>query len=200
MTELVRPIALPPKPGTTQAADGLPRRKWTAEEIERMLEAGIIEHGERFELIGGELVAMAAKGRQHEFLKIELCAYWMKIRPPDLMVAPETALRLGPHDEPEPEFIVYPRSILPHDVRGDTVLLVVEIADSSLRRDRTIKAQTYAAFGVREYWVINARSRVTTVHRDPGPTGYASITEHGAEEWLTPLLAPALAVRLADFA
>ncbi len=185
---------------TTQAADGLPRRKWTASDIQKMLDAGILQSGERFELIGGELVAMASRGRQHEFLKIELNLYWVRRLPPDLVVAPETALRLGPYDEPEPEFIIYPRPILPHDVRGDSVLLVVEIAESSLRRDRSIKAHLYASFGVREYWVIHAAPRVTRVHREPGPAGYASITEHAADEVLTPLLAPALAVRLADLA
>jgi Uma2 family endonuclease len=187
-----------PQPRTTQAADGLPRRKWTASEIERMLEAGILQDGERFELIGGELVAMPAKGQQHELLKLELNVYWVRRLSPDLMLGQETPLRLGPYDEPEPEFIIYPRSIMPHDVRGDSVLLVVEIADSSLRRDRNIKAQLYASFGVREYWVIQASTRATWVHRDPVGSGYASIVERPAEELLTPLLAPALAVRLAD--
>jgi Uma2 family endonuclease len=196
MNELARLPALPP--GTTRAADGLPRRKWTAAEIERMLETGILRHGERFELIGGELIAMAARGQQHELLKIELNLYWARRLPPDLMLAPEAVLRLGPHDEPEPEFIIYPRSLPPHEVRGDTVLLVVEIADSRLGHDRTVKAQLYASFGVREYWVINARSRTTTVHREAGPVGYAFRAEHPAEETLIPMLAPALAVRLAD--
>jgi Uma2 family endonuclease len=163
-----------------------------------MLEAGLLQDGERFELIGGELVAMPAKGQQHELLKLELNVYWVRRLSPDLMLGQETPLRLGPYDEPEPEFIIYPRSIMPHDVRGDSVLLVVEIADSSLRRDRNIKAQLYASFGVREYWVIQASTRATWFHRDPVGSGYASIVERPAEELLTPLLAPALAVRLAD--
>ena len=54
MNEQLRHPLLPPRPpGTTQVADGLPRRKWSVDEIAKMLEAGIIEHGERFELIGG---------------------------------------------------------------------------------------------------------------------------------------------------
>jgi hypothetical protein len=53
---------------------------------------------------------------------------------------------------------------------------------------------------VREYWVIHAPTRLSRVHREPGPDGYASLTEHAADEVLAPLLAPALAVRLADLA
>ena len=83
-------------------------------------------------------------------------------------------------------------------MRGDTVLLVVEIADTSLRRDLKLKAQLYASFGVREYWVIHAPTRAITIHGDPGPNGYVVITENGANEVLTPTLAPGLAVKLAD--
>ena len=164
-----------------------------------MLDAGIIDSHDRFELIGGELVAMAAKGRRHELIKIELCAYFMDRRKPDLMIAQETPLRLGDYDEPEPEFIVYPAAMLAPDVRADTVLLVVEVANSSLRRDRTVKAARYSATGVREYWVINARTLVTTVFRDPHPEqGYRDRRDYAAGEMLTPLHAPALAVRLSE--
>ena len=78
-------------------------------------------------------------------------------------------------------------------------LLVVEVADSSLGHDRTVKAARYAAAGVREYWVINARKLETTVLRDPHPeTGYADKREYLAGELETPLLAKALALRLTD--
>ena len=114
------------------------------------------------------------------------------------MIARETALRLDEHWVPEPDFIVYPAALLAPDVRGDAVLLVVEIGDASLVDDHRVMAPMYARFGVREYWVINARRRVTTVHREPGTDGYGSIVEVAGDGLLAPLLAPALAVRLAD--
>ena len=193
-----RPAYFPPRPGTTRSGDGLPRRKWSVYDLQKMLEAGIIQSGERFELIGGDLVAMAAKGQHHELLKIALNFYWTRACTPALMVAQETPLRLDEFHEPEPEFIVYPRSIKPHDVRGDTVLLVVEVADSSLGHDLNYKAPIYASFGVREYWVINAVRRITTLHREPRPDGYASRLELSGSDRLVPSLAPELAVRLDD--
>jgi Uma2 family endonuclease len=106
-----------------------------------------------------------------------------------------------PYDAPEPDLIAFPSPLLVPDVRADTVLLVVEIADSSLPIDLNTKAPRYAATGVREYWVINAQSLVTTVHREPRPAGeYAACNEHPATEMLIPTLVPSLAVRLADLA
>jgi Uma2 family endonuclease len=169
----------------------LARRAWTVEEIERMLEAGILREPEPFELIGGELVAMAAKNRQHEVLRTELGLYWARRCPLDLKFASETPLRLGDYDAPEPDFIVYPASLHAPDVR-------VEIGDASLGNDLNTKAQRYAASGVREYWVINARTLVTTVHREPQSSGYADRRDLAATEVLTPLLAPSLGVRLAE--
>jgi Uma2 family endonuclease len=199
MNDLFRHSDRPARPATTQAADGLPRRAWTADEVARMIEAGILDEPEPFELIGGELVAMAAKNRQHEVLRTELGIDWGRRCPPDLKIAQETPLRLGDHDTPEPDLIVFPASLRAPDVRGDTVLLVVEIADASLGKDLTFKALRYAATGVREYWVINARTLVTAVHSEPQQDGrYATRQDIGPTGTLTPLLAPALAVRLSD--
>ncbi len=193
-------IARRPRPGTTQAADGLARRKWTAAEVQTMLEAGLVHEDDRFELIGGELVAMAAKGNRHERLKIALNGFWGRRLPPEITLAPESPLRLGPHDEPEPDLYLYPSAINPEDVRGDTVLLVVEAADSSLGYDLGLKSRLYASFGVREYWVIDANTMVTTIHREPAPASasYSAVREFAAEALLTPELAPSLAIRLAD--
>jgi Uma2 family endonuclease len=186
-------------PATTQVADGLPRRAWTVDEVERMVEVGILREPEPFELIGGELVAMAAKDRRHEVLRTELALYWGTRLGGDLKIASETPLRLGKHDAPEPDLIAFPASLFAPDVRADTVLLVVEIADTSLVGDLNTKAPRYAASGVRDYWVINARSLITTVFREPRQNGeYAYRQEFEARDMLVPTLAPSLAVRLAD--
>jgi Uma2 family endonuclease len=180
----------------TRFADGWPRRMWSVADVHGMLECGILQHGERFELVGGELVAMPPKGPLHEDLKTALNSYWIRSAPDAIHIAQETSFRLGDNDEPEPEFIVYPAGIRRRDVRGDTVLLVVEIADSSLLHDQNIKGPRYAAAGVREYWVIAARSLTTTVYTDPGSDGFASRREVPSSDLLTPTLAPSLALRL----
>lgn len=202
MNEHVRPSPTPrswrPEPGTTRFADGMERRRWTAEEVRRMLDAGILLEDEPFELIGGELVARMQKGNRHELVRTELTLWWADRRPRFVKFAGEAPLRLGPHSEPEPDLVLFPATLGINDVRGDSVLLVVEIADSSLRWDKRQKASIYAGFGVRDYWVIEAESLATLVHREPGPSGYARIETVEASAMLTPLLVPELALRLAD--
>ena len=97
-----------------------------------------------------------------------------------------------------PDLLVRPATIKVPDVRGITALLVVEIADSSLDYDRKTKAEVYARFGVREYWVVNAWTLDTRVHRQPTGSGYGSIVDAPPSQQLTPMLAPTLAVRLAE--
>jgi len=89
MKDIVRNPAFgsPPEPATTQVADGLPRRAWTVDEVERMVEVGILREPEPFELIGGELVAMAPKDRRHEVLRTELALYWADRRAREIKIA-----------------------------------------------------------------------------------------------------------------
>lgn len=78
------------------------------------------------------------------------------------------------------------------------VLLAIEVAHSSSRFDTSTKAALYARLGVRDYWVVNAESLTARVHRQPSSTAYASVIEVPPSEVLVPLLAPPLAVKLAD--
>ena len=177
---------------------GVAPRKWTGDEVLAMVRAGILREGDRIELLAGEIIALPSKGARHEIMRNELVVYWARRLTMDVKFAEEPPLHLSPHNEPEPDIILFPATLRVPDVRGDTVLLVVEIADSSLSYDLTVKAPIYAAFGVREYWVIDPIAVRTTIHRDPGPDGYGSILESAGTDLLTPLAVPALAVRLAD--
>lgn len=182
----------------TQAADGIPRRRFTVDDFHRMAEQGILEPDERIELIGGEIVAMSPTGRFHEVLRSEFFLYWARRSPSHLKVASESPLRLADDTEPVPDLIVFPANLVTPDVRCDTVLLVVEIADSSLTYDSTTKAGIYAANGVREYWVIDAKRRTVKVHRSPDADGYAVTFKVQAGNEAVPEHAPELAVRLSE--
>jgi Uma2 family endonuclease len=184
---------------TTQAAEGVPRLRWTLEEFERLTELGVFTEDDRIELIGGELVPMSPKGNRHEVLRDELMN-WMIERLPGqgLRLSIEIGWRPGGDIYVEPDILVCPRSFKGPTVPASEVLLAIEVADSSLRFDTSTKARLYAALGIREYWVINAKTLVTRVHREPEATGYRSSIEISAVEVLQPLLVPLLAVKLAD--
>jgi Uma2 family endonuclease len=187
------PILLP----TTMAAEGLPRRRFTVDEIYRMTEAGILQEDERVELIGGELVPMSSKGRHHEILKGALNLYWARLLPDDLLFITETTFRLSDDTYLEPDFVYYPKASGWQGLNAATARLVVEVSDSSLGYDLGRKAGFYAGFGITELWVIDAVKLETHIHREPAPEGYRSIRKFGAADTLVPLCASALAVTLA---
>ena len=174
----------------TRAAEGLERRRFTVAEVEAMVAAGVMDEDERVELIGGELVPMSPKGNRHEVVKVALNERWGGARPKAYHAAPETTLRLSEDTFLEPDFVIYPSAVRLEGISGANVLLVVEIADSSLRYDMGRKAALYASFGVRELWVIDAVRLTTRVFREPGADGYAQTRDFGASEQIVPLLAP----------
>lgn len=183
----------------TRAAEGLPRRSFTVAEIRRMVEAGIIAEDENFELIEGEVVPMSPKGNQHEVVKAALLTIFARNILDDMRLAVETSLYLDERTFVEPDLCLYPKRILPEDVRGSDVLLAIEVAASSLSYDRGLKARIYARHGVRELWVVDAETRESWVHREPGADGqWGSIERIAAEVVLAPVALPDIVVRMAD--
>jgi Uma2 family endonuclease len=181
----------------TSAAEGLPRRRFTVAEVEAMVAAGVMEEDERVELIGGELVPMSPKGNHHEVVKTALLARWYRASPGDVLLTPETTFRFSEDTYLEPDVVIYPRASGIRGLTGASVLLVVEIADSSLSYDMGRKSALYASFGVRELWVIDAVRLTTRVFREPAADGYRDARDFAASDRLVPLIAPdAFALRL----
>jgi Uma2 family endonuclease len=181
----------------TSAAEGLPRRRFTVAEVEAMVAAGVMEEDERVELIGGELVPMSPKGIRHEVVKSALVDLWIRSRPDDCRLTQETTFRLSEDTYLEPDVVIYLRASGLQGLTGASVLLVVEIADSSLRYDIGRKAALYASFGIRELWVIDAVRLTTRVFREPETDGYRNTQDFGPVDQLSPLIAPeAFALRL----
>jgi Uma2 family endonuclease len=198
MNELPRqPKVLP----TTQAAEGVPRLRWTLAGFERLIELGIFTEDDRIELIEGELVPMAAKGNRHELVRDELLNWMMDHKPASVRISAEIGWRPpGADTYVEPDFLLCPRALKGVSVAPGDVLLAIEVSHSSLRFDTTIKANLYARLGVRDYWVVDAETLAARVHREPAEQGYGSVSEVPATEALTPLFVPALALKLADLA
>jgi Uma2 family endonuclease len=192
-------FTIPPPRPTTQAAEGLPRWRWTVAEIERVAAHGFFTEFDQFELLGGEIVPMVwPVGRHHETIRIELAHHIAQIARKDFLVAQVPQFNLAPDTFVKPDILVHPRSIKTYDLKGAEALLVVEVSEASLSYDLKVKLPLYASHGVREYWVINAITRVTIVHRQPAGNVYTDKKELPPTERLVPSLAPALAVSLSD--
>lgn len=153
-----------------------------------MVRAEILDEHERVELIDGVLYAMNPLGVGHEDATRWLNRYF--VRDAGLEVKVEHTF-LIPGGFVVPDFQV--AEDFPRREFSSWAPLVVEVADSSRRRDRE-KASTYARAGVPEYWIVDVIDEVVVVHREPSGDAYASVTEHHGGA-LRPLLdAPPLAL------
>lgn len=169
----------------------LPRR-FTAGDLQLMLSAGILREDERVELLDGELVEMAAKGFAHDVVKNALMRCLVPALPKAIYLGIESTLQLGPRLLLEPDLLLSPaksRSASPEGfctIPGAEILLVIEVAASSLPYDRGRKAALYARHGVREYWVIDAQERGALVHRVPVDGLYRDVTAFAQDATLRP--------------
>jgi Uma2 family endonuclease len=191
--EVAMPSAL-----VTPAPDLPPRRAFTVDEILRMQDAGIIHEDENFELIEGEIVPVGPKYAAHELIKSALNIQLARTLPDHLWLGFESSIFLSPTTFVEPDICIYPRNLPSDKVKGRDLLLVVEIAASTLAYDRGRKASLYARYGVHELWVVDTATRRTFVHTGPSEQGWASIIEKRPDEELTCAVIPDFAIRLAE--
>ncbi len=177
------------------------RRRLTADEFQQMARAGILHEDDHVELLDGELYQMAAMNEPHVSCVVRL-NYWFVPRLVNrALVFVQCAIRLSDFSEPEPDIVLaryredFYVSALP---RPEDILLVIEVADSSLRYDRQRKVPLYAAAGIADLWIANVRGQRVTTYRDPSPEGYGQITAHTRRALLTPLAFPDLQLRWED--
>jgi Uma2 family endonuclease len=170
------------------------RKRWTRSEANALENSGLLA-GQHLELIGGELLNKMGKNRPHVNATTRL-RLWMERVFGAEFVACEAPVEVAPGDqslsEPEPDLIALKRSADPFSLRtpiSSDLALVVEVSDSSLNVDLTIKSRLYARAGVVDYWVLDLNGRRLIVHRDPEAGVFKSVTAYSDEEEVAPLLA-----------
>jgi Uma2 family endonuclease len=174
------------------------RRLFTVEELLAMQAAGIFQASENFELIEGELILMQAKLNRHELFKNHLVRAFYRLLPADVEPWVESTLYLRPDNAPDPDILLFPRGQSIETLPPEDVLLVVEVADTTLRTDLGVKAALYARFNIREYWVIDVQAPRLIVHRGPDGEMWREVRVLAADEAIAPLAFPEAAIRLAD--
>ncbi|NJM31413.1 MAG: Uma2 family endonuclease [Rhizobiales bacterium] len=176
----------------------MPRRRWTVAEIEAMVQAGVIDEDERFELIDGDVVPRSPKGSRHETYKGSLLDYWLRRRSDAYRIIPETTFRLDESSFLEPDIVFYDAKVKVPQLAPSNTLLAVEISDSTLAYDSGRKAKLYARYGVPSLWVIDVNTFVTHVFEKPSTDGFVTHRTITADEVLAPGFAPELAVKLSE--
>lgn len=152
--------------------------RFTADEYTRMAEEGIIPPHARVELIDGEIIEMSPIGSRHNAFVDRLTRLLVTRLGDGAIVRVQGSIRLDERVVPQPDFTVLrPRDDFYEDGLpgpGD-VLLVVEVADSSLSYDRSEKSRLYGRYGIPEYWLLDLVQNSILVHTEPGPMAYQHV-------------------------
>jgi Uma2 family endonuclease len=142
-------------------------------EYDKMVELGLFE-GERVELLYGVIVKMSPKGPEHESSLERLNEILVGALAGRATVRIQAPFAASDGSEPEPDVSVVPRADH-RKAHPSSAYLLIEVADSSLAHDRTIKAQLYAECGVPEYWIVNVRDRIVEVHTEIARGAYTRV-------------------------
>lgn len=159
---------------------------FTAEEFERLGAAGILRQDARLELIEGEIFEMSPIGSAHAAGVNFLSRLLNRLFGDSHIVATQNPIRLDDFSEPQPDVALlrwrddYYRD--GHPTPAD-VLLVIEVADTTVMADRKVKLPLYARAGIPEAWLVNIPEDQVEIYSDPAGDIYlrAEVFGHGAE-------------------
>jgi Uma2 family endonuclease len=174
-----------------------PTRRWSRAEYERMVEVGLLGEDDRVELIAGVLVQMSPIGTKHASTVSELLELLVVALRRRAQLRAQSPLAADDSSEPEPDLAVVARGDYTHE-HPRAALLVIEVADSSLRIDR-IKAAVYAQAAVPEYWIVNLVDGTVEVYTQPRGAQYGSMRTLQRGESLTLLAFPDVTLAVDDF-
>jgi Uma2 family endonuclease len=169
------------------------KRRFTADEYERMGRAGILSERDRVELVDGEIVTMTPIGPRHAGCVGKATKVFVDAVGDRAIVHPQNPVRLGAYDEPQPDLVLLrPRAdsyTTAHPGPGD-VLLIVEIADSSLDYDRAVKGHLYAAAGIPEYWLVDLAALTVWRYATPERGAFQDVEPYRRGQSLAPARLP----------
>ena len=175
------------------------RHRFTLEQYEHMVSAGVFHPDDRVELIDGEIIEMAPNKPPHVSpIRCLMRALAVGNRAVMLVQMP---IRVPPRSEPEPDLaLAVPpeeRYVQRHPEPAD-LLLVIEVSYTTKRFDQTVKIPLYARSGVSEVWIVDVKAEHIEVFREPGPDGYASVDVVGRGGSVSPVAFPDLSVAVDD--
>ncbi len=170
---------------------------FTVDAYHRLAELGILDEDDRVELLDGQIVEMTPIGGGHAACVVRLNDMLSRRTGRHISVSVQNPVVLAERWEPQPDIAVLRR---PAGLAGawlpgpEDVVLVIEVADTSLERDRDVKVPRYAAAGIPEAWLVDLVGDAISVCRGAGPDGYREIVTVARGETLRPLFLPGVAI------
>ena len=177
------------------------RRQFTVTEFQRMAETGILREDDRVELIDGEVFTMSPPGSRHVACVNRLMARMSQQAGQTVIVSVQNPVQLTDYSEPQPDLALlqarpdFYAAALPTPA---DVLLLVEVADTSLEYDRDVKLPRYAEAGIPEVWLVDVEHEMATVYTQSSQPGYLSIQRLEAGNVARATRVPGLEVAVVD--
>ena len=172
-------------------AVAMPTHRFTVDEFERMIEAGVLAEDARVELIRGEIVEMSPIGGRHIACVARSTSLLARQTGPDVWVSVQSAIRLPEDGEPQPDIVLLRSTYrAPTPPSPVDIVLVIEVADSSLHHDRNAKLPLYAEAGIPEAWIFDLLHDQIERHTEPHEGRYRQVAVAGRGQALSSAVAP----------
>jgi Uma2 family endonuclease len=169
--------------------------KWSLQDYHQMIETGLLDD-RNVELLRGEIIEMSPEGAQHSFYGTEAGEYLRQLLGNRARIREAHPITLPNNSEPEPDIaIVRMPAALYRDRHPQIsdIFWLIEVSNSTLVKDLSLKKDIYADAGINEYWVMNLQELVLIVFRDLATSGYQSETRFKSGT-ISPLAFPDLSI------
>ena len=163
------------------------RKLFTVAEYHQMIQAGVFREDDRIELLNGELMTMSPIGIKHMECVNQLTTLLVPRLTGRATVSIQNPIQVGQHSEPQPDVaLLRPRSKRKALPPPDDVLLVIEVADTSVDYDRDEKIPAYGRAGIAEAWRVSLTDGWIEIYREPSPAGYRTLRKVLPDEQVSP--------------
>jgi Uma2 family endonuclease len=173
---------------------------FTVESYQRLAELGVLREDDRVELIAGQVVEMTPIGDRHASCVRRVLGLLARHALERAILDVQNPAVLGEHDAPQPDLtLLNPRPEgYPRHPRAADILLVIEVADTTLAYDRDVKIPLYARARIPEAWLVDLTAERIAVHREPHAGSYAHVRSAGPGDLLTPVHLPDVTLAVSD--
>ena len=166
------------------------RRLFTRKEYHRMGEVGILKPTDRVELIRGEIVQVSPIGPRHAAFVNNLTRLLVLRVGGRAIVSVQNPVVVSDYSEPQPDLaLLRPRATVPYkasEATSEDVLLLIEVAETSIGYDRTTKLRLYAEAGAPEYWIVDGTTERVEIHRAPDGQRYRDVEAVAGDASVSP--------------
>lgn len=179
----------------------LTKHRFTTKDYYRMAETGLLKPDARVELLDGEIIDMSPIGPPHGGATKRLNRFFTGVARSRWLVAVQDPVHLDEHSDPQPDLMLLRPAPDDYSTRHPgpkDVLLLIEVADTSLDYDRGKKLPAYGRAGIPEVWIIDLLEQTIEIYRQPHAAGYGSIAVLRAGEKASPQPFPDAEVNVAD--